>query len=695
MGMMARMRSLAPWFIITVGGLFVIFMIFSDITMKSLFGSGQVVIGEIAGDDITATEFEAFVDSMRTMQETQTGRKIEEEQLDIFRDQVWNEMVNRRLMQKKIEEYGIVVTDDEIRELLLGPNPPPALTQNFIDSTGKFNRPLYEATLKDPRYKASIVMIENQIRESLLTQKLTQFLTASIGISEQEIRKQYDDQNMKLRADYVLFPMTSVADAEIKVTDDDLRNYYNKHMSDYKMDAQRKLKYVLFNKKATAQDSARIKDGLVKNLVRIQKDTSSIKTLIGAYSDTPYSKDTVDVTALPVQAKSLLAGAKVNEFVGPVAGPEGYVVYHLADRVKGKETFVRVSQILIKTGTDEKAAKAKADDIYNQLQKGANFAELARKFSEDPGSAVNGGDYGWGGKGTWINELWQAASNGKVGVLQKPVKTPFGFHVIKVTDRSEERYVVEKIVNKIQPSPTTLGKITRNANDLVKLAEKGDFQKEAEMMKYTVVETPAFGQKPGYIAGLGYNLALVNFAFDNSVGDVSRVLHSNTGFVVAIVSAEIKAGVKPFEDLKETIKTNVIREKKIAKMMQVAADVKAKLGSNTDLKAVTNYYASVKADTTQEFSGIVQPVNVGRDYSFIHYCQTAELNKVSEPIKGLRGAYLIKPTLRTQFSQDDYNAQRNSIRDRILQTKKSQFLNQWINKLKEDNEVVDNRYKYY
>ncbi len=694
MGMMARMRSLAPWFIITVGGLFVIFMIFSDITMKGLFGNGEVVVGSVAGEDISATEFEAAVDGMLQQQEQQTGRKIEDDQLDYFREQVWNTLVSRKLMENKIKEYGIVVTDEEIRELLLGPNPPAYLTQNFVDSTGKFNRPLYEATLKDPRYKSQIVLLESQIREQLQQQKLQQYLTASINVSEDEILRQYNDQNVKLKADFVLFDLNTVPDAEIKVTDDDLRNYYNKHMSDYKQDAQRKIKYVLFNKKATPQDSVRIKDGLVKNIARIQKDTTSIQSLISAYSDLPYSKDTLTVNMMPAQAKNHLFAAKINDFVGPIAGPEGYTVYHLNARVKGKEPFVRVSQILVKSGTNDNAAKAKADDIYNQLQKGANFAELAKKFSEDPGSAANGGDSGWGGKGTWINEYWEAALKGKVGVLQKPFKSPFGYHIIKVTDRSEERFVVEKIVNKIQPSPTTLAKITRSANDLVKLAEKGDFQKEAEMMKLTVVETPAFGEKPGYIQGLGFNMSLVRFAFDNSVGDVSKVLRSAVGYVVAIVSSEIKAGVRPFEDLKESIKTNVIREKKIEKMMQVAADVKTKLGNNADLKAVTNFYASAKADTTQEFSGVVQP-NIGRDYSFIYYCQTAELNKVSEPIKGLRGAYLIKPTLRTRPAQADYVAQRNSLRDRVLQSKKSQFFNQWLNNLKEESKIVDERYKYY
>lgn len=694
MGMMARMRSLAPWFIITVGGLFVIFMIFSDTRMGGLFGKNEVVVGSIDGKDITAQEFSVTVDNLIKQQEAQTGKKIEEDQLDYFRDNVWNQLVASKLIENKIKEYGIVVSDDEVREVLLGPNPPAELAQGFTDSTGRFDRVAYESALRDPKYKAQVIQYENYIKTNLLNYKLQRYLTASINVSEDEMRRQYEDQNIKMKANYVLFDLNNVPDAEIKVTDDDLRNYYNKHMSDNKVDAQRKIKYVLFNKRATAQDSARIKENLIKSIAKLQKDTSSMKNLVGAYSDYPYSKDTLAVTAIPAEAKNLLFAAKPNDFVGPVAGPEGYVVYHLVARVKGKDPVVKVSHILIKSGSDDKAAKAKADDIYGQLQKGANFAELAKKYSED-GSASNGGDVGWGSKGSWVKEFEDAAFSGKVGALQKPVKSNFGYHIMKVTDRSDDRFVVEKIANKIQPSTTTTTKITRNANDLIKLAKSGDFQKEAEMMKYNVIETQPFTKKAGYINPIGYNPSLVAWAFDNNVGTVSeRYFKTPAGFVVAFVSADIKAGVKTFEELKESIKSSVIREKKIEKMMQVAADAKSKLGGNNDLNSVPGFYPNVKADTTTEFSGSIQP-NVGRDFAFIYYCKVNELNKVSNPVKGLRGAYLIKPTFRTQFSQSDYAAQRNAIRDRLIQSKRSQFFNQWLSALREETKIVDERYKYY
>lgn len=693
MGMMARMRSLAPWFIITVGGLFVIFMIFSDTRMGGLFGSNEPVIGSVDGEDIKYTEFNQAFDNYVKQQEYQTGRKFEEDQLDYLREQMWNQVVSQKIMELKIKEYGITVSDDEVREVFLGANPPAYLTQSFIDSTGKFDRPAYERALKDPQAKEQVIYFENLIKQQLIQEKLQRFVTASVNVSEGEIRRLYEDQNIKLRADYVLFDINNVPDAEIKVTDEDLRNYYNKHMSDFKMDATRKIKYVLFNRRATSQDSARIKEGLEKNIAQMKNDTASIKNIVGAYSDLPYSKDTLNVISLPADAKNLLVAAKPNTFVGPVAGPEGYTVYHMVAKVAGKEPVVKASHILIRTGSDEKAAKAKADDIYNQLQKGANFAELAKKYSEDPGSASNGGDAGWGQKGTWVTEFWDAASKGAVGAIQKPVKSSFGYHIIKTTDRSSDRFVVEKIVKKIAPSTATLAKITRQANDLIKLSRDSDFSKEAENLKLTVQETPAFAEKAGYISPLGYHPSMIQWAFNSSVGEVSHIFKTPTGYVVAQVSADIKAGVKPFEDVKESVRINVVKEKKLEKMMAAAADVRNKLGNN-DISAVSSINPSLKADTTTEFSGLMFP-NVGRDYAFIHYCQTGELNKVSQPVKGLRGAYIIKPTFRTQVNEQDYAAQRNAIRDRLLQQKKNQSFNQWLANAREQVKIVDERYLFF
>ena len=133
MGMMARMRSLAPWFIIAVGGLFVVFMVLSDSKIADVMANRTNNVGSINGEDITYQEFSNLVEQYRTNQVTQSGQEIPESQLEAFRDQVWDNMISQKLIDEKIKELGIIVTDEEIISTIQGPNPPEIITQYFID----------------------------------------------------------------------------------------------------------------------------------------------------------------------------------------------------------------------------------------------------------------------------------------------------------------------------------------------------------------------------------------------------------------------------------------------------------------------------------------------------------------------------------------------------------------------------------
>ncbi len=122
---------------------------------------------------------------------------------------------------------------------------------------------------------------------------------------------------------------------------------------------------------------------------------------------------------------------------------------------------------------------------------GADFATLAKEKSED-GSASKGGDLGWFGKGQMVKEFETASFNGKIGKIQRPIKTQFGYHIIKVTGRTNKEYILEKIVNEIRASATTLDRAYNNAGDFSYIADKNGFESEAKVMGYEVLETTSF-----------------------------------------------------------------------------------------------------------------------------------------------------------------------------------------------------------
>ncbi|MFZ1290973.1 MAG: peptidylprolyl isomerase [Melioribacteraceae bacterium] len=694
MGMMARMRSLAPWFIITVGGLFVLFMVLSDSRVSDIIATNSNDVGSINGKAVSYQEYSNLIEQYRKDQVQRTGNEIPEAQMDAFRDQVWENLVSQKLIDDKIKELGITVTDQEILDLIQGPNPPQIITQYFVDSTGQFNRQAYDQAIYDPQNKEAMVQTENIVRQQLIQQKLASFLNASIVVSDADVKDAFIQQNMKVSTEYAFVDINSISDNEVSVNDSDIEKYYNENAEEFEVDAQRQLKYVLFSNAPTKDDSLSIKNNLSAIVKKIQGDTTTFKSYVEIYSEKPYSKDTLALTMFGGEAGSQISKAAIGSLVGPVLTNEGYVVYKLENTVDSKDVFVKAAPILIKLGNDENAAKTKIDGIYNQLVKGANFETTAQQASED-GSASKGGDLGWFGKGQMVKEFETASFNGKIGEIQKPIKSQFGYHIIKVTGKSDKEYVVEKIVNEIKASATTVDKAYDKANDFAYIADKNDFISEAELLKMEAKETSPITEVTKVVPGIGSNIALVKFAFENGLNDVSSVFKVPAGYVVATVSKITNAGKKPLEEVKEIIKSKVIREKKLEKSKSICTEIKNKIGSSKDFAKATEVYSKVKVSGVANFAPNGNVPGVGRDLAFTQASLDAKINEITNPVKGARGYYLIKVTQRTPIDTTIFSIQKNSIRENLLAQKKSMVFSEWIESLKKDADIEDNRYLFY
>ncbi|MEW6653639.1 MAG: peptidylprolyl isomerase, partial [Bacteroidota bacterium] len=376
MGMMLKMRSMAPWFMLTVGGLFVLFMVLSDSRILDFAVTQTQNVGSVDGEEISYQDYSAMIEQARKNQEQATGQPINEEQMDYFRDQVWDAMVSQKLIDKKIAEFGIVVSDDEVRDAIMGTNPPDMLKGQFTDSTGNFNRQAYETAMRDPRNKEIVVGVEKQIKQQIIQQKLQNYLTASIGVSESEAYNSFVKQNIKMKADYIKVDSYLIPDSDIKVTDEDLKKYYNEHAEDYKIENQKKIKYVLFRRQASQGDTAMVKNNMDEVVKRAKADTASFKTYVESYSEQPYRRDTVGLASLPTEVRSLLANAKASDIVGPVPTFEGYVVYKLIGKRLSNSEQVRASHILIRSTGSDAEDKKQIDAIYNEVAGGADFATV-------------------------------------------------------------------------------------------------------------------------------------------------------------------------------------------------------------------------------------------------------------------------------------------------------------------------------
>ncbi len=694
MGMMARMRSLAPAFILLVGVLFVLFMVISDSNVLEALGGRSNDVGSINGEDISYQEFVNAIDQQIQNMKTQTGQEVDDTQLPQIRDQVWDALISQKLVADEIEKFGITVSDDEIKDIILGDNPPDFLKQSFIDSLGNFNRQLYEQALYDPQNKEALLRAEEYVRQNRLNEKLQSLLYASIMVSDTEIKRKYIDQNISMNVDYALVDLNLFPDSLISVTDDDLKDYYYENLNKHKILAQRKLKYVIFPDKPSDADSLTAKSILSNVAKNFKNDTTSFKYFVEIYSSQPYSKDTLVISALPEKAAGEFLNSAPGSLIGPIAAPEGYVLYNFINSVPSKDVYVRVSHILINQFGNDSANYQEAMKTYNELINGADFGKVASEKSKDPGSAIRGGDLGWFGKGAMVPEFEKAAFDGKVGEVQKPVKTNYGYHIIKVNAKTDKKFIVEKIVNPITTSAATKDAIYNKANDFSFLAQKNGFESEAKLVNYTVLETTSFVETTYSVPGLGANKRILDFAFNNDLSAVSEAFKATSGYAVVMISEIIKEGIKSFDEVKDILRPQVIREKKFEKAKMIADKIKKKIGG--DLNKVSQVNGKIKVITTGTFTGQTGSVpTVGRDFAFIEKAQKLQLNKISDPVKGYKGYYLMKVTERTQFDSSAFSIQRTTLRDQLLNEKKSTYFNLWLSSAKKNADIVDNRHLFY
>lgn len=694
MAMMAKMRSLAPAFILTVGALFVLFMVISDSNVLEALGGRTNNVGSINGQDISYQEFSNAVEQQREMQKKQTGKDIDDENMDQFRDQVWESIINETLLQQETEKYNISVSDEEIRNVILSDDPPQFLKQNFIDSTGKFNRQLYESAIYDPRNKGPLLQAEDAVRQTLLNQKLQSMLLATAAVSQAEVKRRFIENNQKLNVQYAFIDLYQFPDSLFNITDQDLKVYYNHNLGKFEVAPQRKIKYVLFANKATEGDSLRVRNELASLKEDILKGSSDFKESVTLFSESPYRKDTLKLSQLPPSAAKLIYEEKKDSaIIGPVPVQNGYAIYEKSGTVSSNETQVLAYHILVnKYGNDEKNYE-EAMKIYNELKNGANFEKLAKEKSDDKGSAVRGGDLGWFGKGIMVAPFERAAFNGPIGVIQKPLKTEFGYHIIKVLGKTSKKYIVANIFEEVKPSPTTVDANFNAAQDFSYIAEKNEFESEANLMNYKVNESLPFYKNSISVPGISDSKNLVDFAFNNELNDISEAIKVSNGYVVAKISEVKDQSVKSLETVKGEIKPIVLREKRFEKAHDEAVKIKSRIGS--DLMKASSINPKIQVRTTGNFPARGPIPIVGNDYAFIAKAQELPLNKISDPLKGQKGYYLLNVLERTPFDSSAFDIQQSAIRNQILQQKKNTFFNEWITELRKSADIDDNRSQFY
>ncbi len=664
-------------------------------------GTTTVELGSVNGDEIRYQDFENQVQFAVEQQKQQTGQDPDESVVEMIREQVWDQMVTQILVQQEIKRLGITVTNQEILNWVYNSPQtlPEVIKRNFIDSTGNFNMALYQQVLatKTPEIQKFWAQVEEYLKQTLLSQKLQSVITGAVRVSEADVMQKFRDDNINASFDYVLLDLGRVPDDQITVTDEELRTFFEKNKEDYKIDESVKMEYVLFSDNPTIEDSNVVEKQLkvlTKDLRNDKESDSSLIELVNSYSQNKWTDKYYKPNELALEVADFLFAAGKDSVSDVIKASDGYHLVRFLDSKESDELFFNASHILVNFGTDTSAAKIKAETIFNRAKSGESFSKLAAELSDDASNKFNSGKLGWFTKGSMVKEFEDAVINGSIGEIIGPVKTDFGFHIIKVNDKQRKEFKIADIKMPVKTTPRTRDVIRKRAEDFSYISEKGDFEEEARKLNLQVMDIPSI-TRGSFIPGAGQNKTVIRFAFNESKGSISDPIKIQGGYAVYLITEKNPKGYLKFEDIKEnTLIPQLRQEKKLDILGQMARDMRAQVSGN-DLSSLKQIDPNIQVQHVDSFSVSKPSPQIGADFDLVNPLLKMQNGQLSEPIRTGRGYYIVRMLSITPFDEQKFNTEKSTIRSSLIENKKQEITAQWISNLKERANIVDNRDKFF
>ena len=383
---------------------------------RSIFGGNQNNVGEIGGTDIAREEYQAAVQERENNYVLSMNRQPGERERPTLQNQAWDLLIVKHAIRSQFEKAGVVVTTDEITDMLWGKNVDPTVKQSFTDSAGNFDRKRVVQFINnfnappptDPQQynqwaesKYRWDMFRKDLGLGRERVKYENLLIKTNYVTTAEAERDFHNQNDVAEAKILFVPFFAVSDSSVKPTDSELRDYYSKNKEKYKSKFSRSLSYVSFLVTASSEDSSKIKseaEKIANDFKTVADD--SVFAVTNTEGQTPYTKYNVGNLPSSITKDKLVTG----NVVGPFLENGNYKIIKVVKAGTDTTYNAKASHILIRwddvTAPKKKIAKEKAQKILKEIKAGADFAAKAREFGTD-GTASRGGDLGWFHSGRW------------------------------------------------------------------------------------------------------------------------------------------------------------------------------------------------------------------------------------------------------------------------------------------------------
>jgi peptidyl-prolyl cis-trans isomerase D len=670
---------------------------------SNLMKPSQMKIAEIDGESVQYPDFQKKVEELSEIYKMNSQKTaIDEKTWEQIREQVWQEYLQENIIGKATQNLGLTVSSDELFDLVQGNNPHQIIQQLFKDpKTGQVDKSNIIKFLKSletnatPQQKSYWLYIENQIEQDKLRTKYNNLISKGLYVTSDEAKKSLAEKNKSVNFQYVMLAYSTVTDATVTVSDSDLKEYYNKHKDEYKQEKGRKIEYVTFEVLPSAADNAATQKWVIDSKPEFASVTDN-KQYVNVNSETPFDASYYKKSELPAAIGEWAFSAQQGDFYGPYFENNEYKLAKI-DQFKMMPDSVQASHILINPQTIGSAEKAKAlvDSLKRIIELGTDFAEMARKYSEDPGSKIKGGDVGWFKSKQMVPEFEEAAFTGEINKLYV-VATRFGYHLIKPTKKGKETNEVRiaTLSRKVEPSTETYQKVYSETSKFASENQTVEaFNKSVSAQKLDK-KIASLKENDQEVTGLESSRSLVKAAFNSENGKIlvnnesSTIFEFGNKFVIGSVTEVTEEGPSTFEQAKTKVELIVRKDKKA----QLLADkLKNAASGQSDLAGVASKVSGeVKEAAGVNFTSFSIP-SIGFEPAVIGTVSNLAEGKISEPVQGNNGVYLTKITSVKTNPNTDLKGEKN----RLAQALSSRAGSQVFESIKKVVDIVDKRSKFY
>jgi len=592
---------------------------------------GKGIIAKVSGEDITVEQVREAARTMAQQQAQQYGANASMLMPFLMQQatqRAVEQLIDRQALLTEAQHMGLKASQQEVKDDLQHGR----YASIFFPGGSFIGEAEYQGLLQ--QHNLTPAIFEENVGKEIVIGKLQALIDGSASVSDAAIRKEFEKQNTKVKFDYAVLKEDDIKKG-LHPTVEELKAYYDSHVKNYSnsIPEKRKIKY-------------------------IRVDTSKVQSAVLVTHDDlqAYYNQHRDQYRVPEQIKVSHIWIKM-----PLPGPDGKI--------------------------DDKAvaaAQARAEDLLKQLKGGAKFEDVAKKYSEDTGSANVGGSLGWIGKSQMGAEFEKAASSLPKGQISDVVKTLDGFHIIRVDDKQDAHVkTLDEVKAEIEPivkQQKAQEAAQKQAEDLLQQAKTKGLETSAAAKDVKVITSDFFSRRD-LLPGLGPAPQFMDAVFGAAEKSPPDMAPTSQGFAVFQL-LEVKPPSTPtFEEVRTKVEDQFKNERANVLLAQKTQELSDRAKSEHDLKkAAKELGGTVKTSDFVSPDGQVPDIgSMGGEASVAF---TMKPGDISGPItSGGNGAVL--SVLEVQPPSDaDFAAKRDEIRETLLRGKQQEIFELFITSLR-------------